>query len=154
MSLSERFEVLRDEALNTSEHGEEAPGREIFDAISYRIDNLQESERADEMDIDLSLHDALSRRLAWGEDPTTVLLDCQEVSQRVLDAVRRSFSISEEAIAIIAIVTVVSCAASRHLARLSVERASKEKGKLRREMMAQRQLKAVLEEQETALNTP
>ncbi len=151
MSLSERFEVLRDEALNTAEYGEESPGREIFDAISRRLSKLEVVDSDDEMEIDLSLHDALSRRLAWGEDPSAVLMDCQEVSQRILEAVRRSFSSADEAITIFAIVTVVSCAASRHLARVTVERASKEKAAVRRELMAQRQLSSVLEHQSELL---
>lgn len=143
-SLRDRFEVLRDESLNLSEYGNDAPGTEVFEAVCYGLSHLGDTEP----NINLSLHDALSRRLAWGEDPSTVIVDCDDVSRRILNAVQRSFPDTEESTIIVGLVTSVACAASRHLARIAVQRASKERALNRREIMVQKQLSVVLAQQD------
>ncbi len=152
IALEERFEVLRDEALNSSEFGDDAPGAEIFDTIINRIAHLGESSRGEtESDLDLSLQDSLSRRLAWGEDAAAVIADCGAVSNRILEAVRRSFPSSDESIQIVSIVTDVTCAAYRYISMVTVQRSGKERSQHRREMMVQRQLASELEKQEILL---
>ena len=142
--LSERFAVLRDEALNCAEYGENAPGSELFEAILSSLVHYGQTEPA----FDLSLQDALSRRLAWGDDPATVAVDCDSVCKTLIGATPRSFTDPEEATLVIAMITEVTCTASRHLARLAVQKASRERALQRREMMVQRQLGAALDQQE------
>jgi hypothetical protein len=144
LDLSERLEVLRDEALNTSEYGADAAGSEVFDAILSRVARMHETEPG----LDMSLRDALNRRLAWGESPSTVIVDCDNVGKRLLAAVHRSFRDPEDAAKVVVVIAEVSCAAARHLARNAVQRASKERALQRREMMVQRQLAAALGQQD------
>jgi hypothetical protein len=147
-SLADRFSVLRDEALNCAQYGESAPGSELFEAILASLANLGETEPG----FDLSLQDALSRRLAWGDDPSIIAVDCDSVCQRLLAATPRSFPDSGEATVVIAIITEVTCTASRHIARLAVQRASQERALERREMMVQRQLAAALSQQDELIH--
>ena len=142
--MSERLSVLRDEALNCAEFGENAPGAEIFDAILTRLAHLGETDPG----LDLSLQDGLSRRLAWGESPATIIVDCDLVCKRLIAAVQRSFPDPSEAIVVFAIITDVACTSSRHIARMAVQRSSSERALERRELMVQRQLSAALEHQE------
>lgn len=150
LSLSERLEVLRDEALNCAEYGVDAPGSEIFDAV---MSHLTDDDTDTDPDLDLSLHDALSRRLAWGEDPSAIIVDCDGVCKRLLAATHRSFPDPEVATRIAGIITEVACAASRHIARVACQRAGKERAQQRREKMVQRQLSAALEQQEELIRS-
>lgn len=143
-ALSERLEVLRDEALNTAELGGDAGGAEVFDAIVSRVACMNETDPG----LDLSLREALNRRLAWGESPSMVIVDCDSVCKRLLAAVQRSFRDPEDMSKIVMVIADVSCSAARHLARNAVERASKERALQRREMMVQRQLETALAQQE------
>ena len=147
LQVSDRFAVLRDEALNCAEVGENAPGGEIFEAILARLRHLGETDPG----LDLSLHDALSRRLAWGESPSTVAVDCNAVCKRLLSATQRSFPDPEESTQIIAVITEVACTASRHIARMAVQQASKERALERREMMVQRQIAAAIGQQDALI---
>lgn len=142
--LAERLEVLRDEALNTAEFGADAAGAEVFDAILSRIARMHETDPG----LDMSLRDALNRRLAWGESPSTVIVDCDSVGKRLLAAVQRSFRDPEDTAKIVCVIAEVSCSAARHLARNAVQRASKERALQRREMMVQRHLAAALGQQD------
>lgn len=146
-SLGDRFSVLRDEALQCTEYGESAPGSEVFEAILATLVHLGETEPG----FDLSLQDALSRRMAWGENPAAIAVDCDAVCQRLLDAVPRSFPDPSETMMVIDIITEVTCAASRHIARLAVQQASKERALERREMMVQRQLAGALSQQDQVI---
>ena len=142
--LAKRLEVLRDEALESSEHGDNPPGAEVFDAVVHRLAHFGETEPG----IDLSLQDSLSRRLAWGEAEAAVLVDCDNVCKRLLAAAERSFTDPEEAAQVIVVVTEVSCTASRHVAMAAVQRASKERASGRREEMIQRQLNTAIRQQQ------
>ena len=144
MKLRERIEVLRDEALNTAEFGPDAPGSEIFDAIVGRMDVRSETDAG----LDMTLADSIRRRLAWGEDPTTVIVDCDSICKRLIGAAQRSFPDPEEATQVIQVVTGVACSVARLISRLAVQRASQERGLQRRELMVQRQLRSALEELE------
>jgi hypothetical protein len=143
-SIAPRLEVLRDEALNTAEYGPDATGSEIFDAVVNRLITMGETEPG----LNMSLHDALSRRLAWGENASTVIVDCDSVCKRLVAAVHRSFPDPEESTKIVAVITDVACTAARHIARFAVQGASKERAQHRRELMVQRQLSSALEQQE------
>lgn len=147
-SLGDRFSVLRDEALKCAEYGESAPGSEVFDAILGGLRHLADTEPG----FDLSLQDALSRRLAWGDNPSAIAVDCDAVCQRLLDAIPRSFPDAEEATLVISIITEVTCTASRHIARLAVQQASKERALERREMMVHRQLSAAIGQQDQIIS--
>jgi hypothetical protein len=142
--LSERLSILRDEALNCAEFGDEATGGEIFDAIRNQLFRSTDTDPG----LDLSLHDALSRRLAWGENPAAVLVDCDAVCKRLTAAVLRSFPSPKESTKIIGIITEVACQSARHLARVAAQQTSKERALERREAMVQQQLQSVLDQQE------
>ncbi len=144
LEMSERLEVLRDEALNTTEYGDDAAGAELFDAVVSRLARINDTD----LGLDMSLHDALSRRLAWGESPSTIIADCDMVAKRLLAAVQRSFRDPEDTAYVATIIADVSCAAARHLARNAVSRASRERAQQRREMMVQRQLATALGDQD------
>ncbi len=146
--ISERFAVLRDEALNCTEFGESAPGSELFEAILSNLVHYGETEPG----FDLSLQDALSRRLAWGDDPATVAVDCETVCKRLIGATPRSFTDPGEATLVIAMITEVTCTASRHIARMAVQRASRERALGRRETMVHRQLSTAIEHQEQLID--
>lgn len=148
-TTARRLEVLRDEALNTAEYGPDALGAEIFDAVINRLETLGDTDPG----LDMRLHDSLSRRLAWGENPSTVIVDCAMVSRRLIAAAQRSFVDPEEASRVVAITCEVSCAAARHLARFAVQGASNERAQQRRELMVQRQLGAALKQQDELLKT-
>lgn len=145
--IASRLEVLRDEALNTAEFGPDAPGSEIFDAVVNRLATMGDTEPG----LDMRLHDSLSRRLAWGENPSTVIVDCDLVCKRLVAAAQRSFTDPEESTKIVAIITDVACTAARHIARFTVQGASKERAQQRRELMVQRQLRTALEQQEALI---
>jgi hypothetical protein len=89
--------------------------------------------------------------MAWGDDAATVAVDCDSVCKRLIGATPRSFTDPDEATLVIAIITEVTCTASRHIARLAVQKASRERALERREMMVQRQLGAALDQQEELL---
>jgi len=144
LDLGERLEVLRDEALNTAEYGTDAPGGEVFDAIVSRLTHMNDTDPG----LDMILRDGLNRRLAWGESPSTVIVDCDSVGKRLLAAVHRSFRDPEETAKVVVIISEVTCSAARHLARNAVQRASKERALQRRELMVQRQLSTVLGQQD------
>jgi hypothetical protein len=146
--MSDRFAVLRDEGLNCAELGESAPGSEVFEAILANLTHLGETDPG----LDLSLHDALSRRLAWGESPSAVAVDCDSVCKRLIDATLRSFPDPGEATQVIAVITEVACAASRHIARMAVQQAGKERALERREMMVQRQLAQAISQQDEEIS--
>lgn len=146
--LSERFSVLRDEALNCAELGDDAPGGEVFEAILACLSHLGEADGG----LDLSLQDAISRRLAWGENASAVALDNDSVCQRLLAAIPRSFPEASDATQVVAITVQVACTASRHIARLAVQQASKERALERREMMVQRQIAAAISQQDELIS--
>ncbi len=149
LELGERFSVLRDEALDCAQYGDSAPGTELFEAILSDLLHLGETEPG----LDLSLQDSLSRRLAWGDDASTIAVDCDAVCQRLLAATPRSFPDASEASIVVSVIATVTCTASRHLARLAVQRASKERALERREMMVQRQLAAALSQQDELIRS-
>ncbi len=145
--LSSRLEVLRDEALNTAESGPDAPGTEVFDAILDRVAHMHDTD----LSLNMSLRDALNRRLAWGEDPSTIIVDSDSVGKRLLSAVGRAFPDPGETASLASIIVEVTCSAARHLARNAARQASSERALQRREQMVQRQLEAAITQQDDRL---
>ncbi|MGE0869647.1 MAG: hypothetical protein AB7P03_13865 [Kofleriaceae bacterium] len=138
--------VLRDEVLDTVERGDrDPPGTEVFDAVIRSLGHVGESLPG----VDLSLEDAVSRRLAWGDREDQVLADAEAVFDRLLIAVERAFRDPEDQMVVIEAVTLVSVTVARIVALAAVNRASRDRAARLREELAQRQLRKVLEKQRT-----
>lgn len=142
--MVESVRVLRDEVLDTAEHGDrEPPGTEIFDAVLRALSIGGESVPG----LDLALHDAVSRRLAWGDSEEVVLADAELVFDRLLVAVERAFRDPEDQMVVVEAATMVAVTVSRVVALAAVARASRDRATRLREEMNQRQLREVLEKQ-------
>ena len=147
-NLAARVNVLRDEVLETAEVGDsDPPGSEIFEAIVRAVG----TDDAASAGLDLSLHDAVSRRLAWGEREDAVLASADQVCQRLLGACQRSFRDPAEEMLVIEVATEVVCAAQRIVAQAAVTRASRERAAYLREELAQRRLEDALRRQREEL---
>ena len=83
VDLTEAVAVLRDEVLDTVEHGDrDPPGAEVFDAVLRALTVGGESVPG----LDLALHEAVSKRLAWGDSEEVVLADAEMVFDRLVAA--------------------------------------------------------------------
>ena len=144
MSLSDRLWVLRDEILNTAESGtNDPPGSEIFDAIFRAVLAHEETSSG----LDLTLHDALSRRLAWGEGENDVLASTDYIFSRLVKALDRAFEDSDEERMILEIATEVVCATARIVTLASLGKAGRERTAKLREELAQRTLEEAYQRQ-------
>lgn len=136
--------VLRDEVLDTAEHGDrDPPGAEVFDALLRALSVGGESVPG----LDLQLHDAVSRRLAWGDREDVVLQDSELVFERLLVAVERSLRDPADQLVVLEAALQVSVTVARVVAMAAVTRATRDRAARLREEMMQRQLKEVLEKQ-------
>jgi hypothetical protein len=136
-NLANRVIVLRDEVLDIAELGaDDPPGAEIFDAIVRAV----MAGDATSPGLDLVLHDAVSRRLAWGEPEDAVLSSADMVCRRLLSASQRAFRDPEEEMLVAEVATEVVCAAARIVAQAAVSRAGRERAACLREELAQRRL--------------
>jgi hypothetical protein len=141
-TLAERVLVLRDEVLDTARVGdEEPPGVELFEAI------LRWLESASPSDDDAALHDAIARRLAWGEAESKLLTDYERTCKRLVEAAERSLRQSDEAAVVITAAAEVGCAAAKMVALAAVNRAERERAGQVREEQAQARLQRALERQ-------
>jgi len=146
--LADRLIVLRDEVLDTAEHGDSEPaGAEVFDAIVRAVVVYGETSPG----LDHTLHDAIARRLAWGDSEETVLADAEEVCTRLVAAARRSLRDPVEEMLVDEHATEVTCAAARMVAQAALGRAGRERAARLREELAQRRLKDALHRQEQEL---
>src|SRR5258706_1482887 len=146
--LVESVSVLRDEVLDTVEHGDrEPPGTEVFDAMLRALAIGGESVPG----LDLTLHDSVSRRLAWGDREEVVLADAEIVFDRLMIAVDRALDDPADRMVVIEAVTQVAVTVARVVSLAAVARASRDRGARLREEMAQRQLKEVLEKQKATI---
>lgn len=142
--VAQRVMVLRDEVLDVAEVGEEdPPGAEIFEAIVRAL----MAEDATSAGLDLALHDAVSRRLAWGEPEDAVLASADLVCRRLLSATQRAFRNPLEEMLVAEVATEVVSAAARIVAQAAVSRAGRERAACLREELAQRSLREALERQ-------
>ncbi len=147
--LTESVRVLRDEVLDTVEHGDrDPPGAEVFDAVlrALAIGGNESSQG-----LDLNLHDAVSRRLAWGDSEEVVLADAELVFDRLMVSVGRAFRDPADQMVVIEAATLVSVTVARVVSLAAVARASRDRAARLREEMAQRQLNEVLEKQKAAI---
>ena len=144
VDLTEAVAVLRDEVLDTVEHGDrDPPGAEVFDAVLRALTVGGESVPG----LDLALHEAVSKRLAWGDSEEVVLADAEMVFDRLVSAVERAFRDSADQMVVVEAATLVAVTVARVVSLAAVARASRDRAARLREEMAQRQLKEVLEKQ-------
>ncbi len=144
VDLVESVSVLRDEVLDTVEHGDrDPPGAEVFDALLRALTIGGESVPG----LDLQLHDLVSRRLAWGDIEEAVLADAERVFDRVLIAADRAFRDPADQMVVIEAATQVAATVARVVSLAAVARAGRDRGARLREELAQRQLREVLEKQ-------
>jgi hypothetical protein len=145
--LRELVAVLRDEVLATAEHGDrDPPGAELFDALLRSLGLGADSGTG----LDLGLHDAVARRLAWGDGEEQLLADAEIVFERLLVAVERAFRAPADQLAVIEAASEVAATLARVVALAAVGRANRDRAARLREEMTQRQLKEALEQQKAS----
>jgi hypothetical protein len=148
VDLVEAVKVLRDEVLDTVEHGDrDPPGAEVFDALVGALTIGGESVPG----LDLTLHDSVTRRLAWGDSEEVVLADAEMVFDRVMIAVDRALRDPADRMVVIEAATQVAVTVARVVSLAAVGRASRDRAERLREEMAQRQLQEVLEKQRASI---
>src|SRR5882672_8571987 len=146
--MTEAVRVLRDEILETVEHGDrDPPGAEIFDALLRALAIGGESVPG----LDLQLHDAVSRRLAWGDTEEVVLADAERVFDRVMIAADRAFRDPSDQMVVIEQATQVAVTVARVVALAAVARAARDRAARSREEMAQGQLRDALDQQKATI---
>lgn len=146
--LAKALQVLRDEVLDTVSHGDhDPPGTEVFEALLRALAIGGEFVPG----LDLTLHDAVARRLAWGDSEEAVLADAELVFDRLLASVERAFREPLDQMVVIEAATQVASTVSRVVALAAVARAGRDRASRLREEAAQRQLKDVLEKQKAAI---
>jgi hypothetical protein len=147
--LADRVMVLRDEVLDTASTGDrDPPGAEIFDAIVRALVVLGDTDPG----LDHTLHDAISRRLAWGDTEDLVLSDAEQIYDRLVRAAQRSFADPGEEMLVIEISAEVTCATARMVAMAALGRAGRERAARMREELAHRRLTDALERQKAELD--
>ncbi|HEY0479427.1 MAG TPA: hypothetical protein VGD37_18035 [Kofleriaceae bacterium] len=148
VDLTEAVRVLRDEVLDTVRHGDrDPPGAEVFEALVRALSLGGESVPG----LDLALHDAVARRLAWGDSEEAVLGDAELVFDRLMVSVERAFRDPEDRMVVIEAATQVAITVSRVVALAAVARAGRDRAARMREEMAQRQLREVLDNQKATI---
>jgi hypothetical protein len=142
--LVEAVSVLRDEVLETAEHGDrDPPGAEVFDALLRALSIGGESVPG----LDLTLHDSVSRRLAWGDSEEVVLSAAETVFDRLMIACERAFRDPGDRMVVIEAALQVAVTVARVVSLAAVARATRDRAARLREEMSQRQLTEVLEKQ-------
>lgn len=148
VDLVEAVSVLRDEVLDTVEHGDrDPPGAEFFDALLRALTIGGESVPG----LDLTLHDAVTRRLAWGDSEEAVLADAEAVFDRVMIAAERALRDPADRMVVIEAATQVAVTVARVVALAALGRAARDRADRLREELAQRQLREVLERQRSSI---
>jgi hypothetical protein len=148
VDLIEAVRLLRDEVLDTAHHGDrEPPGAEVFEALLRALSIGGESVPG----LDLALHDAVARRLAWGDSEEAVLADAERVFDRLLTATDRALRDPDDQMVVIEAATQAATTVSRVIALAAVARAGRDRATRMREEMSQRQLREVLEKQKATI---
>jgi hypothetical protein len=147
--LADRVAMLRDEVLATQRAADREPvDAAVFDTIvRYLAVGVHGQSPAG----DQTMHEAISRRLAWGDSERTLLSDLDLVYRRILEAVKRSFQDAEQEIAVIQVATEVACAASRMVAMAALGRAGRERAAHMREELTKGRLRQALARQQEEL---
>jgi hypothetical protein len=147
-SLADRIAVLRDEVLATADSGDrDPPGAEVFDAVLRTLAARAETTPG----LDLALHDAVARRLAWGDTEARVLTDAREVCMRLLAASQRSLRDPGDELLVASAVAEAGSAAARIVALLVLGRVARERAAQLREELAQERLSQALVRQREEL---
>jgi hypothetical protein len=97
------------------------------------------------------LHDAIARRLAWGDSEEVVISDATEIFHRLMKAVTRALRDPDDQAAVIEVAGDVFTAVARIVALAAVGRAGRDRAAKTREELAQRRLKEALAEQQKTL---
>jgi hypothetical protein len=148
IDLIEAVSVLRDEVLDTVERGDRAPpGGEVFDAVLRALAVGGSSVPG----VDLQLQDAVTTRLAWGDTEGVVLADAENVFDRLVVAVERSFDDPADRMVLIEAATEVAVTVARMVSLAAVARATRDRAARLREELAQRQLREVLDKQRSSI---
>lgn len=148
LDLGERVAVLRDEVLDIAAGGsEDAPAVAIFDAIVRALGSGTDTAGG----LDLTLHDAVARRLAWGDTEETILSDAELVFARLARACQRALRDPDEEMLVLETGAAVVGSAARIVALAAVGRGGRDRAAALREELAQRRLKEALAEQARTL---
>ncbi|HTJ44272.1 MAG TPA: hypothetical protein VL463_19345 [Kofleriaceae bacterium] len=146
--LADRVMVLRDEVLDIVERGDrDQPGADLFDAIVRALAAYGETAPG----IDLTLHDAIARRLAWGDTEDVVLSECGAVFDRLATAAERSLRDRAEEMLVLEVAAEVSTQVARIVALAALGRAQRDRAARSREELAQRRLRDALADQRSTL---
>ncbi len=142
--LGERVAILRDEILDVVAGGsEDAPAVAIFDAIVRTLSAGLDTA----LGLDLTLHDAVARRLAWGDSEQAILDDAGVVFTRLARAAQRALRDPDEEMLVLEAAADVVCSTARILGLAAVGRAGRDRAATLREELAQRRLREALDEQ-------
>lgn len=148
VDLASAISVLRDEVLDTVEHGDrDPPGAEVFDALLRALTIGGESVPG----LDLTLHDSVARRLAWGDSEEGVLADAEMVFDRLMTAVDRAMNDPVDRMVVIEAATQVAVTVARVVSLAAVARAARDRAARLREELAQRQLRDVFDKQRSSI---
>ncbi|MBE7453959.1 MAG: hypothetical protein HS111_35470 [Kofleriaceae bacterium] len=148
MDLVDRVQVLRDEVLDIVAGGsEDAPAVAIFDAVVRALAVGVDTAGG----LDLTLHDAVARRLAWGDSEESILSDAELVFARLARAAQRALRDPDEEMLVLETAALVVGGAARIVALAAVARSGRDRAAALREDLAQRRLKEALAEQQRTL---
>jgi hypothetical protein len=146
--VADRVMVLRDEVLDIAEKGDrDQPGADVFDAIVRALAAYGETAPG----IDLTLHDAIARRLAWGDTEEVVLADADHVFHRLARAAERALREPAEEMLVLEVAAEVTTQVARIVALAAVGRAQRDRTARTREELAQRRLRDALVDQTATL---
>ncbi len=146
--LTETVRALRGDVLDTERHGDrDPPGAEVFEAVVRVLSIGGESVPG----LNLALHDAVARRLAWGDSEEIVLADAERVFDRLLTSIERAIRDPADQMAVIEAATQVAATVARVVAIAAVARAGRDRTARMREEMSQLQLKEVLDNQKATI---
>jgi hypothetical protein len=147
-TLADRVAAFRDEVLAAATGDREPPASEVFDAV---VRTLSRGRAASASEVDLALHDAIARRLAWGDSEIQILADGRDVCSGLLDAARRALRDPDEEMDVAVAVAEAGSAAARILLLLVLGRIARERAALLREELAQERLARAIERQRDEL---
>src|SRR6185437_9392397 len=97
------------------------------------------------------LHDAIARRLAWGDSEDLVLDDCENVLHRLARAAERGLRDPAEEMLVLEVAAEVATQVARIVALSALGRASRDRAARSREELAQRRLRDALSDQRATL---
>jgi hypothetical protein len=147
-SATDRLLVLRDEILATADHADgDPPGAEIFDAVVRGLLARDDTTPG----LDLTLHDSIARRLAWGDSEAEIVDSAEDVFTRLALAARRSLRDSGDEALVIEVAAEVVTATTRIVAIAAASRAARERAGRLREELAQKGLREILAQQREVL---